>query len=544
MIVDRFVVEEKIGEGGMAAVYRIRHQTLGSRHALKVLTITNQDVRTRLLQEGQVQASLQHPNLIGVSDILDLQGAPGLVMEYVQGPPLDHWLHNYQPPLEEALILFRGIVAGVGSAHAKGVLHRDLKPANILLHVDDRGVHPKVTDFGLAKLTHTNDQRRTRTGTTMGTPQYMAPEQIRDASSVDRRADLYSLGVILYELVCHRPPFENTDVIELFTKVASGDYPAPRSIVPELPQAVVDCIDALMEVDRHGRLTDCASVLEMLDGTAREGLTTAFGFDADDDLPPPRGMPTDPGPTSLPADSAGARMASRWLKPLVSVAPETTETSDDLPEPGDSMLEVDLDTPVPVTQPSAAPPSRRGLAGGVLIGFLLLVIVFLLLSLLGVGLFVATQGPETTDNTPREVIAPVPAPKPEQPPRPDPVPSTPTPVAQPTPRPLPSPPQPAEPEPAEPEPQPVQPVVPPDPVAPRVRTGRVRVEKDADTANVVLVGPDGRRHSPNEDLPVGTYTIYARFTGYPEAKFGTVNIPEGGIATVRCASNITRCVAK
>ena len=138
--IDRYRIEALIGQGGMAAVYRARHAQLDSLHAVKVLFITAPQVRERLLREGKVQANLRHTNVVSVTDVLEVQGAPALVMEYVDGPALDHWLLNNKPTLDEALFLFRGILRGVSAAHERGVIHRDLKPANILLAVEG-GLH-------------------------------------------------------------------------------------------------------------------------------------------------------------------------------------------------------------------------------------------------------------------------------------------------------------------------------------------------------------------------------------------------------------------
>ncbi|MBA2320108.1 MAG: serine/threonine protein kinase, partial [Deltaproteobacteria bacterium] len=202
--IDRYVVEEVIGRGGMAVVYRVQHKKLGTSHALKVLLIPAPAIQERMLQEGRVQATLRHPNVVNVTDVIDVNGSYGLVMEFVDGPALDrHLWQQKHLSLEEAEIIGRGILAGVAAAHAQSMIHRDLKPANILLARSERGdLVPKVTDFGLAKIlrgTSLDTASATRTGHTMGTPQYMAPEQIRNAKTVDERADVFSIGALLYE---------------------------------------------------------------------------------------------------------------------------------------------------------------------------------------------------------------------------------------------------------------------------------------------------------------------------------------------------------
>lgn len=263
--IDRYKVEWVLGEGGMASVFRVRHVTLGTTHALKVLSITTTDIRQRLIQEGQMQATLQHPNIVSVSDVIDIQGVPGLLMEYIEGPSIDQWTYRYRPTLPEALAVFRGIVEGVGHAHNNGLIHRDIKPGNILLHVGRESIIPKVTDFGLAKFAQMpSSPKRTQPGTTMGTPQYMAPEQMRDASKVDHRADLFSLGCILYELVCGTPPFEGNDLVELINTVCKGDYVPISQRVPNVPAEVIATVKDLLNPDVMKRIDSCEEILARL----------------------------------------------------------------------------------------------------------------------------------------------------------------------------------------------------------------------------------------------------------------------------------------
>ena len=149
--IDRFVVERALGQGGMAAVYRVRHITLDAVYALKILTIPSAAVRDRMLREGRFQATLRHSNIVSVIDVLDIHGVLGLLMEYIDGPSLDEWLANYKPSMREAMAIFGGILSAVDMVHARGIIHRDLKPSNVMLHITDEGLYPRVTDFGIAK---------------------------------------------------------------------------------------------------------------------------------------------------------------------------------------------------------------------------------------------------------------------------------------------------------------------------------------------------------------------------------------------------------
>ncbi len=220
--VDRYVVEAAIGAGAMAQVYRVRHRLLGTVHALKVLVSRHPELRERLVQEGRIQAGLGHDNVVPVTDILDVHGHPGLLMDHVDGGGLYGLLAQGPLPLADALAIFDGILAGVGAAHGMGIIHRDLKPANVLLNGQTRV--PRVTDFGLARHLQHTDGRQTSVGQVMGTPAYMAPEQARSARQATARSDIFALGAILYEMVCGRPAFSGESLYEILGKIGRGTF--------------------------------------------------------------------------------------------------------------------------------------------------------------------------------------------------------------------------------------------------------------------------------------------------------------------------------
>lgn len=267
-IVDRYTVESVIGYGGTAVVYLVRHVQLSTAHALKVLSVSSGAIRERMLREGRVQAAMTHANLVGVSDVIDVDGSPGLLMEYIEGPSLEEALKSYRISLEDAETLFHGIVLGVQAAHQHGLVHRDLKPANVLLSASDEGYVPKVTDFGLAKVLVGEGQEvgTTRAGIAMGTPSYMAPEQVRDARQVDQRADVFSLGCLLYELVTGQRAFPGEQALTIYNAVTAGEYLPAEQMVPDLPPRIVRCVDGCLAVDRDERIPDCQTLLEVLAG--------------------------------------------------------------------------------------------------------------------------------------------------------------------------------------------------------------------------------------------------------------------------------------
>ena len=266
--VDRYTVDSIIGYGGTAVVYLVKHVQLSTVHALKVLSVSSGAIRERMLREGRVQAALTHPNVVAVSDVLDVDGAPGLLMEYIEGPSLEEALKNFRISLENGVTLFRGIVLGVHAAHETGLVHRDLKPANVLLAESDEGFVPKVTDFGLAKVLVGEgiDVGTTRAGIAMGTPSYMSPEQIRDARKVDQRADVFSLGCLLYELVTGQRAFPGDQALTIYNAITAGEYLPAEQLVADLPETVIQCVDGCLALDLDERIPDCATVLEVLAG--------------------------------------------------------------------------------------------------------------------------------------------------------------------------------------------------------------------------------------------------------------------------------------
>jgi predicted Ser/Thr protein kinase len=195
-----------LGEGGMGVVYKAVQKQLGRTVALKVLSpqlSTDPSFVERFTREAKALASLSHPNIVGIHDSGVHDGVPYLIMEYVEGTSLRKLIAARKLTAEQALQVVPQICDALAYAHAHGVVHRDVKPENILI---DREGRVRIADFGLAKLATPEQTRITRTNVVMGTPSYMAPEQIENPSAVDHRADLYSLGVIFYEMLTGELP--------------------------------------------------------------------------------------------------------------------------------------------------------------------------------------------------------------------------------------------------------------------------------------------------------------------------------------------------
>ncbi|MGB9724679.1 MAG: serine/threonine-protein kinase, partial [Chloroflexia bacterium] len=240
--VGRYHIVEQLGEGGMATVYKAYDTRLEREVALKVIRRGAfppeqlERILRRFEREAKALARLTHPNIVGLIDYGEYEGSPYLVMEYLPGGTLKKLLEaraGRPLPWEEAVRLLLPIARALHFAHRQGFIHRDVKPSNIL--ITESG-EPMLSDFGIAKLLETEETTLTGTGVGVGTPEYMAPEQGL-GRKVDARADVYALGVVLYELVTGRKPYTADTPMAVVFKHLSDPLPRPRAYVPELPEA-------------------------------------------------------------------------------------------------------------------------------------------------------------------------------------------------------------------------------------------------------------------------------------------------------------------
>lgn len=283
-----YEVLEPIGEGGMGVVYRGVQPIIKKRVAIKVLKPNMAGDATqvrRLADEAVAVNSIRHRNIIDIFSFGQLpDGRPYIVMEFLEGQPLDSYVHAAgRLPLAEAVGLLIAICAPLGAAHRAGVIHRDLKPSNVFVCMTAEGErYLKLLDFGLAKkgLNLDGTTEQTSRAVVTGTPNYMAPEQAR-AQSVSGRTDLYALGVIAFELVTGEIPYTAPGPMEVLMQHVSAPIPSARALVPEVPDALETLITRLLAKSADDRPSTAEEVRTSLIEIAR-GLGTATTFETID----------------------------------------------------------------------------------------------------------------------------------------------------------------------------------------------------------------------------------------------------------------------
>jgi serine/threonine protein kinase len=264
-----------IGEGGMGVVYLAQHVGLPKQFAVKSLSSAlsgDPDFRQRFFEEARKQAALSDPNIVQVTDFFEETGEFFLVMEYVDGQDLSHLIQSRgRLPESEALGILRDVLGGLGYAHSQGVVHRDLKPSNVL--VDKKG-RARIMDFGISIMAGGAEKSLTATGTTIGSPWYMSPEQILHPHLVDQRADIYALGIVLYEMLTSGVPFDGQTDFVVKDLQLRAPVPDPREVNPKVSEAVAQIVLKAMAKDPADRFQSCAELLAAIDAIQRSSDKT------------------------------------------------------------------------------------------------------------------------------------------------------------------------------------------------------------------------------------------------------------------------------
>jgi serine/threonine protein kinase len=274
--VGNYLIEEKLGEGGMGTVYRALEVQLERQVAIKVLNpdlARNQSIVERFRAEARAQANLMHPNIAVLYAFLVQDGNAMMVMEYIDGQNIQDIVRQHGPlQVQHAIPWFKQALAGIGAAHRLGIVHRDIKPSNLM--VTRAGV-VKVLDFGIAKIT-VGARSLTSTGTKLGTVFYMSPEQIQ-AGPVDARSDTYSLGVTLYEMVTARVPFDSDSDFTVQKDHVQTPPPLPTAFAPNIPRGIEKIILKALEKNPAERFQTVEEFSAALDNPgAWEAYVPAF----------------------------------------------------------------------------------------------------------------------------------------------------------------------------------------------------------------------------------------------------------------------------
>lgn len=267
LLAGRYRLDALLGSGGVGDVYRAQNTLIGRTVAIKLLKpehATDDSVVERFLREAKAANLARHPNVVDVLDVgLDDEGIPFIVQEFLEGMDLGSHLKRVGGPLpsKQVLDLLIPVVEAVGLAHTRGVVHRDLKPENVFLAKADGKVVPKLLDFGISYIKpQPGDVRMTKTGITVGTPAYMSPEQLEGTAGVDARTDVWALGVILYEALAGRLPFEGETSALLFAQIAWVDPMPLRDVAPHVPERLAQVVNRCLRRKLQERYPSAAEL--------------------------------------------------------------------------------------------------------------------------------------------------------------------------------------------------------------------------------------------------------------------------------------------
>jgi tRNA A-37 threonylcarbamoyl transferase component Bud32 len=282
--IGQYQIVQRLGRGGMADVYKAFHTGLAMYRALKVIRpefVTEEGFKERFQREAQAVAALRHPNIVQMHDFGVQDNLYYMVMEFIEGQDLKSYLtqHGQIRPFSQIFTILEQVASALGYAHQRGVVHRDIKPANIMLTTEGQAI---LMDFGIAKML-TLAERMTQTGVGIGTPTYMSPEQARGEATVGPAADIYSLGIVLYEMLTGRVPFSADTPLAVMLKAINDPLPPPRDFSPDIPDVLQGVVLKATAKDPAQRYQTAEAFVDGL----RRSLNLAPGAPVPPDLLPP-----------------------------------------------------------------------------------------------------------------------------------------------------------------------------------------------------------------------------------------------------------------
>jgi len=316
-IARRYQVVQKLGAGAFGTVYKAKDRVLGRMVAIKTIRLEGlaasgvgiEELVQRFQQEAQVSAQLRHPNIVTIYDVGEFEGMSYLAMEFIEGTGLDHVIKaEHRLPIERAASIAAQVADALSFAHEHNIVHRDIKPANIMIEVGDR---VKVTDFGIAKITNASESL-TATGSLLGTPSYMSPEQAR-GQGLDGRSDLFAVGSVLYEMVTGTKAFKGESITGLIFKIITEQPQPIQDLDPRVPERMVQVIQRALQKDPAARFQTGREMVEALLPLTRPGSTPTVRMA---EMPTARG----PRPAAAPAPASVAE-TQVTAQPTVAAAP-------------------------------------------------------------------------------------------------------------------------------------------------------------------------------------------------------------------------------
>jgi serine/threonine-protein kinase len=397
-IAGRYQVVQRLGAGAFGTVYKAKDKILGRMVAIKTIRLEGlaaastdlQELTDRFKREAQVSAQLKHPNIVTIYDIGEADGASYLAMEFIDGVGLDKIIAGGPLPAERAALIGAQVADALDFAHRASVVHRDIKPANIMIEAGDR---VKVTDFGIAKVTNSGEHL-TMTGSLLGTPSYMSPEQAR-GGGIDGRSDLFAVGCVLYEMLAGKKAFRGDSITALIFKIITEDPPPLRAEIAELPDAMERVVAKALAKTPETRYQTGRELAEELLALTRAGSTPTL---RQSETPTSPGLVGAPPPIVAPGKSAPPTVVSSPTARAAVPSPETAQPTR-------------VSRPAAPPLPAPKPAPRKHSSAGLLLGLAAMGMVALAVAGAGAWYLFSSHTAKVADDSVPSPGPPVPSPE-------------------------------------------------------------------------------------------------------------------------------------